>query len=240
MPTLGAHQPNYIPWSGYFHKMAVSDCFVLADDVQYSSQGYTNRTRIKTAQGAQWLTVPVLTKGRGLQSIRELRIDCSRNWRRKHWKALCRNYASAPCFELYADFFDNLYRREWHFLADLNIHIIAHLREALGIAGPLYLSSDLEIPACDATGRIVQMAEKTGCTRYVSGRGGSTNYLREEAFREAGIELRYNEFTHPVYPQRFGEFIPGLSVLDLLFNCGSAAALLVRRSQEAGIALEQL
>lgn len=240
MPTLGAHQPNYIPWIGYFNKMAVSDCFVLADDVQYSSQGYTNRTRIKTAQGAQWLTVPVLTKGRGLQAIREVRIDHSRNWRRKHWKALCRNYAATPCFELHAGFFDDLYRREWRFLADLNIHIIEYLRRALGIEGPLYLSSELAIPPSDATGRIVQMAKKTGCASYISGRGGSTSYLREETFREAGVELQYNDFTHPVYPQRFGEFISGLSVLDLLFNCGGAAQVLVRRPREAGIILEQL
>ena len=240
MPTLGAHQPNYIPWSGYFNKMALSDCFVLADDVQYSTQGYTNRTRIKTAQGAQWLTVPVLTKGRGLQLIREVRIDASRNWRRKHWKALCRNYAAAPYFELYAGFFDNLYRREWHFLADLNIHIIGYLRRVLGIEGPLCLSSELNIPPCDATGRIVQMAEKTGCARYISGRGGSTSYLREGAFREVGIELQYNDFMHPVYPQRFGEFISGLSVLDLLFNCGEAAAQQVCRPREADIVLEQL
>lgn len=125
------------------------------------------------------------------------------------------------------------------FLADLNIHIIEYLRRALGIEGPLHLSSELNIPPSDATGRIVQMVEKTGCTRYISGRGGSTSYLRERVFREAGIKLRYNDFTHPVYPQRFGEFIAGLSVLDLLFNCGDAAPLLVRGPLEAGIILEQ-
>lgn len=240
MPTLGAHQPNYLPWSGYFHKMAVSDCFVLADDVQYSSQGYTNRTRIKTAQGAQWLTVPVLTKGRGLQSIREVRIDCSRNWRRKHWKALCRNYAAAPCFERHAGFFEEVYRREWPFLVDLNIHLIEYLCQALDIAVPFYLSSELQMSPGDATDRIVQMTEKTGCGRYISGRGGSTRYLREEAFREAGVALGYDDFTHPIYPQRFGKFMSGLSVLDLLFNCEEAAPLLLCRSRKTGIVLEQL
>ncbi len=218
---LAAHQPNYIPWIGYFHKMAQADKFVLADDIQYTTHGFINRNYIKTRKGKQWLTVPIITKGRGLQKINEVPIDIEQNWRQKHWNSLLLNYKYAPYFEYYADFFEQVYQKEWTFLVDLNIEIIEFVRKALNISNPIYLSSELKL-SFGTTERIVDMVKKTGCTKYLSGESGK-NYLDEELFKEAGIQLIYSEFKHPTYHQQFGEFIPNLSVIDLLFNEGVRA-----------------
>ena len=223
MFILGAHQPNYLPWIGYFHKMAKTDRFVLADDVQYSTQGYTNRARIKTGNGPQWLSVPVLTSGKGLQDIRDLRIDRTRNWRQKHWKTISVTYSSAPYFERYADFFERMYQKDWIFLADLNIYAIHFLKNALSIDTLLQLSSELGIRHQRSTERIISMAGKTGSSAYISGNGGSLSYLCRDAFAKANLKLIFNGFHHPKYPQQHGSFLPTLSVIDILFNCGETA-----------------
>jgi hypothetical protein len=218
---LAAHQPNFIPWIGYFHKMAQVEKFVLADDVQYTTHGFINRNYIKTRNGKQWVSVPVITKGRGLQKINEVRIDKEQNWQQKHWSSLQLNYKYAPYFDYYADYFEILYKKEWIFLVDLNIELIEFVRKALKITCPIILSSELDL-STDATERIVDMTKKTGCNKYLSGASGK-NYLNEKLFKEVGIELIYNNFTHPKYHQQFGEFISHLSIIDLLFNEGARA-----------------
>lgn len=220
---LAAHQPNYMPWIGYFHKMDQADKFVLADDVQYTTQSYTNRTHIKTPQGKQWLTVPVLTSGKGCQLIKDVRIDRSRNWRQKHHRAIYVNYKSSPHFDCYFDFFDSLFQQEWEFLLDLNLAVIDFLRNQLAIETPIHRSSGLQCQLVSSTERIVKMVKDMGCNQYISGRGGSLQYLNDSLFQEAGIDLMFDNFDHPVYPQQFGEFIPNLSAIDLLFNTGEEA-----------------
>lgn len=223
---LAAHQPNFIPWIGYFHKMAQADKFVLADDVQYTTHGFINRNYIKTGNGKQWLTVPVVTKGRGLQKINEVQIDKEQNWRQKHWNSLQLNYKYAPYFDYYADFFEQLYKKEWIFLVDLNIELIEFVRGVLKINCPIILCSDLDLSG-EATERILDMTKKTGCPKYLSGASGK-NYLNENLFEDAGIDLIYNNFTHPKYHQQFGEFISHLSIIDLLFNEGARAGDFVK------------
>lgn len=226
---LAAHQPNFIPWIGYFHKMAKADKFVLADDVQYTTHGFINRNHIKTANGKQWLTVPVITKGRGLQKINEVRIDKHQDWRRRQWNSLQTNYKYAPYFDYYADFFERLYKKEWVFLVDLNLALIEFIREALNISCPVQLSSELDLRS-GATERIVDMVKKTSCTKYFSGESGK-NYLNQELFQDVGIELLYSDFTHPSYHQQFGEFVSHLSIIDLLFNEGVRAGDVVKGSK---------
>ncbi|NIV71183.1 MAG: hypothetical protein GWN16_00110 [Calditrichae bacterium] len=218
---LAAHQPNFMPWIGYFHKMSRADKFVLADDVQYTTQSFINRTRIKTAHEKQWLTVPVLTKKQGCQKINEVRIDTSRNWQKKHWKTLVVNYSSAPYFDQYADFFEQIYQQEWQFLVDLNVALIDFLRQELAITTSLFPSSQIALDLTSSTERIIGLAKELGCDEYLSGSGGSQDYLDEKQFQEAGICLKYNQFQHPVYTQQFGNCVSGLSVIDLLFNQGA-------------------
>jgi hypothetical protein len=233
---LAAHQPNFIPWIGYFHKMARADKFVLADDVQYTTHGFINRNHIKTVNGKQWLTVPVITKGRGLQKINEVRIDKDQDWQRRHWNSLQTNYKYAPYFDYYADFFERLYQKEWVFLVDLNITLIEFVREALNISCPVILSSELDltyglVESSEATERIVDMVKKTGCAKYLSGESGK-KYLNEKLFEDAGIELIYADFAHPKYHQQFGEFVSHLSIIDLLFNEGVGAGKFVKAPNE--------
>lgn len=230
---ISAHQPNYIPWIGYFHKMAWVDKFVLADDVQYSSQSYTNRARIKTARGKLWLTVPVLTKGLGFPLIKDVRIDQSKNWQQKHWQSLQVNYSSSPYFGEYAPYFEEIYQKEWDFLVDLNISFLELIRGFLGIQTPIFQNTQLVLRATNPSERIIDMVKAMGGSTYISGRGGSLNYLQEDLFQEAGITLDFDEFSHPTYSQQFEDFIPGLSIIDLLFNEGPDCRRFFQQRDEA-------
>lgn len=220
MRVLGAHQPNYLPWIGYFEKLARVDCFVLADDVQFTSQSYINRAHIKTPQGKQLLTIPVLTSGRGPQAIKEIEVDRNRHWRQKHWKSLRMNYANTAYFEQFTDWFDGFYRKDWRFLVDINIALITFLCQQFAIDTPVYRSSELDLHLTTSTGRIINMVKRLDCNQYISGRGASLQYLEAQQFDAAGIGLLFNDFDHPRYPQRFGPFVSHLSAIDLLFNCG--------------------
>lgn len=220
--TLTAHQPNYLPWLGLFHKVGQGDVWVIADDVQYTRHGLINRNRIRTAEGWQWLTVPVLTRGRGQQRIGEVEIEPASTWRRKHWQALQWNYSRAAFFETYAGFLEEFYRREWRLLADVNIALCRYLLEQFGIEVEVRRSAELELRQ-ERSLRIVDMARQCGCDAYLAGSGGSKEYLDEEAFRQEGIECRFSDFSHPEYRQCFPGFEPRMSALDLLFNCGPAS-----------------
>jgi len=215
---LSAHQPNFIPWIGFFYKMIQADKFVLADDVQYTTHGYINRVEIRTSYGKKWLTVPVLTRGKGFQKIKDIQIENSQNWQHKHWDTLQLNYRYSPYFEHYAEFFKNIYEKQWKYLIDLNISIIDFVRNKLNISTPIYSSSQLSLKE-GTTERIVDMANKLNCSHYLSGASGK-KYLRERDFLESGITLQYASFVHPEYHQQFGRFVPNLSIVDLLFNEG--------------------
>ena len=220
--TLTAHQPNYLPWLGLFHKVGQSDVWVIADDVQYTKHGLINRNRIRTAEGWQWLTVPVLTRRRGKQRIGEVEIEPASPWRRKHWQALQWNYGRAAYFAAHAGFLEEFYRRRWRMLADVNIALCRYLLEQFGIEVEVRRSSEMELRE-ECSLRIVDMALQCGCDAYLAGSGGSKDYLDEEAFRREGIDCRFSDFCHPQYRQSFLGFEPRMSALDLLLNCGPAS-----------------
>ena len=220
--VLAAHQPNYLPWSGMFHKIGQADVWVIADDVQYSRHGPTNRNRIRTLEGWQWLTVPVLTRGRGLQRICEVEIDHASTWQRKHWEALRWNYRNASFFEDHAEFLECFYHHAWRRLVDVNLEIIRYLMRRLGIEVKICMSSELDLRP-ERNLRLIDMAAVCGCDVYLSGGGGSRDYLDERYFHEAGIECRFTAFRHPEYAQCFPGFEANMSVLDLLLNCGDAS-----------------
>lgn len=217
--VLAAHQPNYLPWAGFFFKLGQADVWVIADDVQYTSHGLINRNHIRTPAGWQWLSVPVLHGGRGRQRLCEVEIDPASTWRRKHWKALQCNYRRAPFFAHHAPFLEALYQREWPLLIDLNLELCRYMMQQLDIDLELRRSSQLTLRP-ERTGRLVDMVLACNCTVYLAGSGASCEYLEEEAFERAGIECRFSDFLHPVYPQCWPGFQPKMSALDLLFNCG--------------------
>jgi hypothetical protein len=221
------HQPEHLPWLGFFDKVRQADVFVVLDHVQYRRRYFQNRNRVRGSDGPVWLTVPVKVKGRYEQPINEVEIDNegSPRWARQCWNSLVHCYTRAPYFEAHAAFFAGLYARPWARLAELNEAIIRYVLEALCIRMTIVRSSDL-----GATGRkgdlMLDICRRLGAAAYLSGISGR-DYLDPATFREAGIELRFQEFHHPVYRQLHEPFVPCLSVVDLLFTHGPAAGPLL-------------
>jgi hypothetical protein len=227
---VAIHQPQYLPWLGYFDKIDQADCFVLLDDVQFKKNEWQNRNKIKTAAGWQWLTVPVLH--RFPQRICEVKINQTDPWSRKHLQALTSNYGSAPFFDLHRPFFEEIYGREWTLLVDLNVAAITYLAEALGIRTKLVMASSLPVPAeLEATDRLISICQAVGANTYLSGVGGR-EYLDLAPFKEAGIGVLFQAFQTQPYPQRFGAFVPDLSIVDLLFNCNDQSLQIMRQGRE--------
>jgi len=220
------HQPQYLPWIGYFDKISKADFFCFLDDVQFKKNEWQNRNRIKTAQGWQWLTVPV--KHRFPQTIEEVEINKTVNWRRKHLQALATNYKKAPFFDEYIEFFEDIYSNEWEFLSELNIYVIDKLCDILNLQTKTVLTSSFKISG-DPTDRLIDICKALGADTYLSGKDGA-NYMDKERFKERGIEVLFQDFQHPVYPQLYGEFESSLSIVDLLFNCGPDSMARVRES----------
>jgi hypothetical protein len=233
---LTAHQPNYLPWLGYFHKIALGDVFVILDSVQYAKNGWTNRNRIKTSQGTQWLTVPVKTAGRSQQSIRDVEIDNEKTpaWPRKHWQAICQSYRRADFFDRHADYFGRVYLQPWNGLSALNEEIIRYFLRQLAINVTIYRSSELAVVGSKES-LLLNLCQILSCDTLVVGQGASREYVRPGAFEQCGIRIIRQEFEPPVYSQPYGEFVPGLSALDFLFNCGNCLPLLARPPQETSI-----
>ncbi len=222
---VAAHQPEFLPYVGFFSKMAHADIFVLADNVQFHRGGYQNRNRIRTENGQRWLTVPVAIKGHRGQRIDEVQIDNSRDWRRKHWGTMLQAYSRAQHFQDYRPFFETTYSKEWERLSPLNEACIRYLKDQLGIRTTILKGSDLGISG-SKTDLILDICRKVGADSYLSGPGGR-QYLVESRLEAQGVALRYNDFQHPVYEQVFRGFVPNMSVVDLLFNVGSEARKLL-------------
>ena len=222
---ISVHQPQYLPWLGYFDKIAKSDCFIFLDGVQYKPREYQNRNRIRTRDGELWLTVPVVSKGRSRQKISEAVIDNEFPWQRQHSKSLEVWYGKAPYFADHFPFFEDIYSKRWEKLSDLNVAIIRYILGRISVSTPVRFESELGIHA-EATDRIIEICKKTGADTYLSGAGGKA-YLEEEKFGPSGIKLVYQDFHHPVYRQQFmkdeKDFLPYMSIVDLLFNEGPRA-----------------
>lgn len=228
--VLSVHQPQYIPWLGYFDKIDKSDCFVFLDNVQYKVREYQNRNKIRIKDGWIWLTIPVTSKGMGRQKISEIKIDNESEWQKKHLRSFESWYGQAKFFKKYHNFFENAYSIKWEKLMDLNIHIIKYLLKELKIETPLYYESRVGTTS-QGTDRIIEICTKLKGSTYLSGIGGK-DYLEEEKFSQAGIKLEYQKFNHPTYNQLYtptdNSFIPFMSVLDLLFNEGEESINILR------------
>jgi hypothetical protein len=217
---VAIHQPQYMPWTGYFHKIAGADLFVILDDVQFKKNEWQHRNRIRTSQGWQWLSVP--NHYAFPQAIREVRLNNQIPWQEKHWRSLVAAYGNAPWFGKYKDDFEKFYAKRWENMAELNIDSIVLLNRLLGIASPMERSSAYHFEGT-STQRLVNICRHFKADMYLSGSGGK-DYIEQDFFDTAGIKVVFEEFSPPSYAQHWSrsedEFIPGLSVIDLLFNCG--------------------
>ena len=222
---VAVHQPQYLPWLGYFDKIRRADVFCYLDSVQYKKNDWQNRNRIKTSQGWQWLTVPV--RFQFPEKICEVKINPMVNWRKKHLQSLVTNYRRAPYFGKYIEVFEQIYSEDWELVSELNIHFIERLKDALGLSQkPAIKSSQLELRE-EPTDQLIDICKEVKADAYLSGQDG-IKYMDLECFKENGIEVIIQDFKHPVYPQMFKDFESNMSVVDLLFNCGPESSNIIR------------
>ncbi len=226
MTTLAVLQPGYLPWLGFFDQMLRSDVFVYYDDVQFDKHGWRNRNRIKTPAGAQWLTVPVLDRGRHGQRILEAEIDPRVPWARKHLAAIRQNYARAPFLNAYLPELEALLSRPWRLLVDLDLAVVEQMCRWLKLERRILRSSELGIVG-ERSERLLALCRHLGADVYLSG-NAAQSYLDMALFAAHGIRVEWQNYRHPVYPQLHGEFMPFLSTLDLLFNVGPASQQIIR------------
>ncbi|MFM2033033.1 MAG: hypothetical protein RLZZ297_1798 [Chloroflexota bacterium] len=227
MKKVAIVQSNYIPWKGYFDMIAAVDEFILYDDMQYTRRDWRNRNQIKTPQGVQWLTVPVLVKGKYHQKIRETEIDGT-EWQEIHWRALESNYKRAPHYRAISALLEPLYLgRQYTHLSDLNRVFLTAICGYLGITTTISASSDY--PLVDGkTERLADLCEKAGGTEYISG-PAARDYVEPEVFSDRNITLTWFDYVgYPEYPQLWGEFTHGVSIVDVLFNCGPESPAVMR------------
>ena len=214
MKTIGILQPSYLPWLSYFEQIHHCDVFVLLNGVQYDKGGWRNRNRVKTANGVCWLTVPV--KSKGSPPLYDVRIDNGQNWQRKHLDTIKQSYAKSPHLSTYLPGLENILGHPWLFLSNLNTVLINWLCEQLGITTRIVRCSDTE---GDAHTRLIKIIHSYLGDRFYEGEAGR-DYIDVERFEANGIQVEFQDYKHPVYPQLHGEFVSHLSVIDLLFNCG--------------------
>lgn len=216
---LTAHQPTYLPWLGLFDKIAGADCFVFFNQVQYVKKDWINRNLIKSPQGPVWLTVPAITSGRQFQRISEVRIDQSRTWQENHWRTIEFCYRRAAHFDEVAELLKPVYlRKTWDFLFDLNQTLIFLLLGYLGIEVKILDARDFDWKGAKSE-LVLSMCRSLGASKYVFGALGK-QYADLDSFMSAGVDVVFQDYLHPIYPQLWGDFQPNLSVIDLLFNCG--------------------
>jgi hypothetical protein len=215
-------QPAYLPWLGYFDRICNSDLFVVLDNVMLersSKTRFTNRNKVRTHQGSSWLTVPVKTSGLGQPVISQVEIDNGQKWSSKHFSSLVHSYGRSPYFSEHKDWFEYFYQLSFPLLAPMLQESTNYLLKALNIHTPVVYSSSLQVEG-QKSDLILNLCKKVGATTYISGPFGR-DYLDAASFQQAGIELKFHDYQHPTYKQIHGQFEPYMSVVDLLFNCGS-------------------
>lgn len=213
---VAIHQPNYLPWIGFFDKMDQADTFILLDTAIHSKSEFVNRNKIKTPQGSMWLTVPIKQKE---IPIHQIDVDSTKRWNEKHWKTIQSNYKKSKYWPLYQEGFEKIYANNWTKLVDLNIALIMHLKEILGIETEILIESDLNKDFGKGNTRNVNLVKHVNGDIYVSGTGAKA-YNNQSEYKENNITLQYQEFTHPVYQQSWDDFVKNLSVIDMIFHCG--------------------
>jgi WbqC-like protein len=224
--TLAVLQPGYLPWLGFFDQMRRADVFVYYDDVQYDKHGWRNRNRIKSTSGPHWLTVPVRHAGLGKPLVLDVEIDGGSPWARKHLGSIRQYYKDAPYLTRYWPELEELLQRKWDRLVELNLSATAMIADWLGITTCSFRSSALGIDG-ERSERLLKLCQRFGATKYLSG-NAAESYLDVELFRQNGVVVEWQNYRHPTYQQLHGDFVPYLSAVDLLLNCGEDGGRILR------------
>ena len=213
------HQPEYLPWLGFFDKLARCDTFVVYDDAQFEHGGYQNRNKIKTAEGWRWLTVPIIHNHP--QLIKDVKIS-GNQWKKKHIRIIAHNYEKSPFFKDYFPLIESALNFNHELLIGLNLQLIKMFAEILGIKATMIRSSEFPYHGEEKNEKLISMCKFMGADSYLSGSGGKA-YVNETAFSNANIKLQWHSYNHPSYNQKFEGFQPNMSIVDLLFNVGPEA-----------------
>ena len=221
---VSIHQPNYLPWLGYFNKIIKSDVFVIFDDVQFpiGKKGFFgNRNQIKTNSGQLWLTVPVLDRSK-CKNFNDIKVNYN-GWNEKHIKNIENFYRKSEYFDVYYKDIENILSQEYDNFSELSTKLITYFMSVMDIDTKLVYSSEI-CKDVDLTGmdKIFYILEQLKADTYISSDGpGSRRYIKDEDFSDKNIKLIWQNFEHPTYKQMYGDFISHLSIVDLLFNCGT-------------------
>lgn len=216
---LSGHQPNYWPYPGLIGKIMKSDRFVYVTKVQFEKKSWQKRNRVRTKEGWTYLQIPTITKGKMEQNICDVLINNNEEWREKNYKTISLLYSKAPFFREYHDFLEDLYTRKWEYLADIDIYIMNYLLDLLKIDTEILYDKDFEFHG-KKTDMLVDMCKQTGCDTYLSNLG-SAAYVDISCFTDAGLNHQYINYVGEQYRQQFTGFEEGLSILDMLMNCGT-------------------
>lgn len=216
---VSINQPAYLPWLGYFHRIAASDVHVVLDHVQLEKNSFTNRNKVRTKEGWCWATIPLRTKGRfGSLAINTVEIDNTSRWTVKHWKTVQSCYSRAAYFSEHKSFLESVYSGQWIYLMELLQEMTTYFLTVLGISTPVLYSSKLSVEGSKEE-LVLNICKKLGASCYLSGVLGK-KYLREEMFAANSVAVAYQDYKHPAYAQQFTGFEPNMAVIDLLMNCG--------------------
>lgn len=226
---VAIHQPNFLPWIGFFNKIRSVDLFILFDDVQFErGKTYTSRTKILTQGNETWLTVPVTNKS-SLVQIRDIEVVRDLNWKSKHLKTLALNYKKTPYFDDIFQIIEIIYKENSSFLIDYNIPLIKSICEYLQFKTAFKLSSELHLENVSRSNKILNLLKAVKTDEYLSGIGeGSLRYINNREFELAGITLAWQNFIQKPYNQ-YGtqKFVSNLSIVDLLFNMGKESCQVI-------------
>lgn len=221
-PVVFIVQSCYIPWKGYFDLINQSDIFVVFDEVQYTRRDWRNRNKILTKSGGRWLTIPVMSKGNYEQRISQIQISNS-DWAEQHWQTISQEYARAPFFREYRDYFAALYERAARLplLTDINVLFLKEICHLLDIKTKFVSSADYQLIE-GKTERLVGLCKSVGAATYISG-PAAKDYIEEGLFAKEGIELVWADYgSYPPYKQLHEPFDHAVTILDLIFNTGPA------------------
>ena len=219
---VSIHQPNYLPWLGFFNKVNKSDTYVVFDDVQYPrGKDWANRNQIKTSNGKLWLTIPVIGKSE-FRKWKDIEIN-NDGWNRKHITNINNFYRKSKYFDLYYSDIEKFYNKSYDKLIDLNVDLIKYFCKVLDIDTDIVYSSEIcgDKEFNNGLKKIIHILEELDTAEYITGSGaGSERYVIEDEFESRNIQLKWNEYEHPTYNQLYGEFESHLAIIDLLFNHG--------------------
>jgi hypothetical protein len=222
---LTAHQPVYMPWLGLYHKIFLAEKFCVFDIAQYQTKDFNNRNKIKTNNGSIWLSVPVESKNHFQKKLCDIKI-INNGWNKKHFKSIDISYRKSQYYHMYIDKIEYmLLGKSYEYLTDLNFSSLQFGLDALGIKRSVVKASDLNLSG-KKSDLVLDMCIKLGCSDYIFGSEGK-NYAIESDFLKNGIKPHFQNYKHPVYNQQHGEFIPFMSIIDLLMNEGPNSSSII-------------